>query len=450
MEPVTRKRGKSGEGSLSRRSALGETPEVWTLRLDLGPDPKTGKRRQPAATFKGSDREAAVALAAFVKIQREKAQEIPNTDAEAGNKSPSLPISRIPRSVQIPVDSVPKQVGEHGPTLNELFKAWVVAPAGNGKRKSLSTQYQDRHRYETHLAKPLGERLASSITSDEIWTVYSELGEAVSRKTGKPLSDTTLHRIHEVLRAIFYFGVRKKLITSTPFVDVRLVQPDLPDPTAPSKKAVMALMAYLKQHDLELFCAVNIAAVTGGRRSEIMALKFRDVDFGNKELIMSKGLIAVPHREKYVETKTKTGAVINDGVGIGDGLAEDLHDLYLAKLEMGLSTTNIMNCYIFSADKTGKKPWHPDTMTTRLREAQHSYWGGRRKITFKDLRTFVASDLVQKPGGLQIARDVLHHRTASTTLRHYLASDRKKNREATRGLADELRGTEEPIRKRLE
>jgi integrase len=363
---------------------------------------------QPSKTFKGPERSAVRELARFE-------QEVHD---------------RI---------SAEKTVG--GPTLDEIFELWIVAPARNGRSKSPSTQYQDRNRYMTYLAKRYGKRKAAGITADEIEAFYAELGQAVSAKTGTSLSETTIHRVHELFRAIFYFGKRKKLLTTTPFESVRLAQAPLADPSAPAKSDVMKLLEFLKENDLELFCAVNICAVTGARRSEVVALKFSDVNFSTEELKLTKGLIAVPGRSGLVETKTKTGEVINDGVGIGEDLNEALHNLMISKIGVqGIPDTRIKRSYIFSADATGRRPWHPDTMTSRLRRAQRSLWTASGKMTFKDLRTFVASELVQQPSGLQIARDVLRHKSAETTLRHYLAADKKKNREATRALASELAG----------
>jgi integrase len=351
-------------------------------------------------------------------------------------------VRELARFEQVIHDKISAEQAIGGPLLDELFKLWIVAPARNGRRKSPSTQYQDRNRYMTHLAKPFGERKAAGITAEEIEAFYAEMGQAISPKTGSALSETTIHRVHELLRAIFYFGKRKKILSTTPFETVRLAQAPLADPSAPAKSDVMKLLFFLKENDLELFCAVNICAVTGARRSEVVALKFSDINYSKEELKLSKGLIAVPGRAELVETNTKTGEVINDGIGIGSDLSAALHDLLIAKVEkQGIPHTRIQHSFIFSADATGRKPWHPDTMTSRLRMAQRSLWTASGKITFKDLRTFVASELVQQPQGLQIARDVLRHKSAETTLRHYLAADKKKNREATRALASELAGT---------
>jgi integrase len=200
---------------------------------------------------------------------------------------------------------------------------------------------------------------------------------------------------------------------------------------------VAALLAYLQQNDPELFCAVSIAAVIGARRSEIIGLRWDDFDPANDALRLTHGLIAVP-KQGRVETSTKTGETIAGGISIGADLSGALVRMKTRRLEEGVSPKKIGKTYIFAADKEGIRSWHPDTISTRLRKACEAAGEDRARITLKDLRTFVASELVQQPFGLQIARDVLRHTNVKTTLRHYLAAEKKRNREATGKLAGSL------------
>ena len=54
-------RGKYGAGSLRQRA-----PESWELRVNVGLDPATGRYRQRTKTFRGTEKQARRALAAFV------------------------------------------------------------------------------------------------------------------------------------------------------------------------------------------------------------------------------------------------------------------------------------------------------------------------------------------------------------------------------------------------
>ena len=385
-----------------RKEAHGNEKAVWTLRVSVIDE--NGKRSQPAITFRGSERDAKKELGKFETRVHEDAK-------------------------------LAREVG--GPKLDEVFEKWVDAPARNGRVKSASTRYQDTKRYEKHIQPQFGHRQMAGIEPDEIETFYHKLSFRVAGETQQPLSETTIHRIHEILQAVYNFALRKKLITNSPFAYIHRAQARLPDPSAPNKDAVVQLLAYLRQNDPELFCAVSTAAIIGARRSEIIALRFGDINFANATIRLTHGLIAVPGMG-MIETNTKTGEIIADGIGVGKLLQTTLTELRDQRLAQGVSPKKIASTFIFAADVEGKRPWHPDTISTRLRKACETAPGDAPAITLKDLRTFVASELVQQPFGLQIARDVLRHKSTTTTLRHYLAAEKKRNREATDRLAIDL------------
>ena len=384
------------------KEAHGKEKAVWRLRVSV--IDKDGKRLQPIETFHGSERDARRRLAEKEREERDKAAK-------------------------------EKEIG--GPILDDEFKLWVEAPARNGRAKSASTRYQDTKRYEKYIKPQFGHKQMAGIKPEEIETFYHKLSFHVAGETQRPLSETTIHRVHEIFQAIYNYTLRKGLIEKSPFASIHRAQVRLPDPSAPRMTDVAALLAYLQQNDPELFCAVSIAAVIGARRSEIIGLHWDDFDPANDALRLTHGLIAVP-KQGRVETSTKTGETIAGGISIGADLSAVLVRMKTRRLEEGVSPKKIGKTYIFAADKEGIRSWHPDTISTRLRKACEAAGQDRARITLKDLRTFVASELVQQPFGLQIARDVLRHTNVKTTLRHYLAAEKKRNREATGKLAGSL------------
>lgn len=389
-----------------RKEAHGKEKAVWTLRVSVTDE--EGKREQPSETFRGSERDARRRLAEYEREEREAAAQ-------------------------------KRKIG--GPKLDVVFKQWVEAPARNGRVKSASTRYQDTKRYEKHIKPQFGHRQMAGIKAEEIETFYHKLSFRVTGETQQPLSEITIHRVHEIFQAMYNFALRKRLIEVSPFTYIHRAQVRLPDPTAPNKLAVAELLAYLRNSDLELFCAVNIAAVTGARRSEIIGMRWGDIDLVNATIRLTHGLIAVPKTYEgggMIETNTKTGEIIADGLDVGQHLKTALTELRDHKFGEGVSPKKIASTFVFAADEEGKRPWHPDTMSSRLRKACEAKGGNAPAITLKDLRTFVASELVQQPFGLQLAKNVLRHKSSSTTLRHYLAAEKKRNREATGQLAEVL------------
>jgi integrase len=392
-----------------RKEAHGAEKAVWTLRVSAIDE--HGNRVQPAKTFRGIKSKA---WAEMVKYETEVHADIKRKIEELAQA---------------------QEVG--GPTLDEVFNLWVEAPARNGRVKSASTQYQDTKRYEKHIQPQFGHRQMAGIEPEEIETFYYKLSFRVTGEAQQPLSETTIHRVHEIFQAMYNYALRKKLIAVSPFTDIHRAQVRLADPSAPKKLAVAELLAHLRESDLELFCAVNICAVTGARRSEVISLRWGDIDLENATVRLTHGLIAVPGKG-MIETNTKTGEIVADGLDVGQHLKMALTEFRNQKFGKDVSPKKIAPTFVFAADDEGKRPWHPDTLSARLRKACEAKGGNAPTITLKDLRTFVASELSGQPFGLQLVKSVLRHRSSATTLRHYLAAEKKRNREATGQLAEVL------------
>ena len=289
---------------------------------------------------------------------------------------------------------------------------------GGGSRAEWSSEIGE-HTLSRHQALRKTHQTAvwpsadGGIKAEEIETFYHKLSFRVTGETQQPLSEITIHRVHEIFQAMYNFALRKRLIEVSPFTYIHRAQVRLPDPTAPNKLAVAELLAYLRNSDLELFCAVNIAAVTGARRSEIIGMRWGDIDLVNATIRLTHGLIAVPKTYEgggMIETNTKTGEIIADGLDVGQHLKTALTELRDHKFGEGVSPKKIASTFVFAADEEGKRPWHPDTMSSRLRKACEAKGGNAPAITLKDLRTFVASELVQQPFGLKLAKNVLRHK----------------------------------------
>ena len=181
-----------------------------------------------------------------------------------------------------------------------------------------------------------------------------------------------------------------------------------------------------------------MAATTGARRSELAALRWLDVRWQTKGtyVTLDKGLIRVPHRGP-LRTETKTGAAGAGRLKVDEVLSEVLKEQYLAHLK---ANDTDPRAFIFASDKAGQIPWHPDTFTSKIRRANDAIGRGQKskRITFKSLRAFTASELANQGKDVTTAQAVLRHKSPQTTLRHYSAARERNVREATEGVGEAL------------
>ena len=380
-------------------------PGVWTLRVELAP--RGGKRRWETSTFRGSKKGATKAL----------------------------------RELVAEVESRPeRKVGSDELTFSKLFDVWIVSPTSTGKSRAESTQYQERRRFLRHVAPEFGDRVVEDVERAEIKSFYKRLrseprdpGAGQATRGAKPLSSTSVARIHETLRAMCMWALEEDLLTTSPMIGVRKPSVPLPPPKAPTVKQVHSLLDYLLVEDLALWCAVRLAGTVGVRRSEVVALTWRDIDWDEGTVTIDKGLVAVPGRGR-VKTDTKTGVEGSAVLYLDKELLTRLHEWNLDQMERAEYKLNFR--YIFTDDPTGERGWHPDTITSRVAKARKKVRGAQ-DVTLKSLRAFTASEL-SKGTDMKTAQLVLRHKSELTTMRHYAAARASEAHQATRGLGNRL------------
>jgi integrase len=322
-------------------------------------------------------------------------------------------------------------------TFRYLFDNWIKGLSLTTDRvRAETTQYQERRRFERHVAPRFGDALIAKIEPVQIKRFYNEL--RTGGKDQKPLSTTSVARIHETLRAMCAWGVEMEMISDNPFQKVKRPKVVVPTPRPPESDAVGYLLNELWKNDRKLWLAVRLAATTGARRSELAALRWLDVRWQTKGtyVTLDKGLIRVPHRGP-LRTETKTGAAGAGRLKVDEVLSEGLKQQYLEHLK---ANDTDPRAFIFASDKAGQIPWHPDTFTSKIRRANDAIGRGQKskRITFKSLRAFTASELANQGRDVTTAQAVLRHKSPQTTLRHYSAARERSVREATEGVGEAL------------
>lgn len=213
-----------------------------------------------------------------------------------------------------------------------------------------------------------------------------------------------------------------------------------PNPRAPEMATVDRILATAAAFDPELLLLVRLGAVTAARRSELVALRWSDFDLDEGLVAIEAGQVVVPGPEKgkpnRVTTSTKTG---EGGVLLLDDTTIDMlrqHRRLQVEVARKLDI-ELPDGYVFAADETTEKAWHPDTLSARMRRLCDKV-PGAAGVSLKSLRAFVASELEAQGADLTTAQAVLRHRSAQTTARHYRVAREARVRSATRGLGERL------------
>jgi len=192
-------------------------------------------------------------------------------------------------------------------TLAEWIDRWVALlerqqDDGERRRRGL-VNARTIERYaellRCHVAPGLGQRSLQQIQASEIDDLYIKLE--------KKLAARTVHHVHTVLGACFKSAVRKGLIASSP-----IARAEAPSPGESERGMALdgdqlrTLLAGFK--DSVLFPIVAVAAFTGARRNEILALRWIDLDVGEKTLRIERAMDETKAAGRRLkEPKTRRG-----------------------------------------------------------------------------------------------------------------------------------------------
>jgi integrase len=246
LKTARRRRRPHGDGGIRQRGA-----HSWEIKVDLGPDPLTGKRRLRFKTVRGTKKEALTELAKL------------RTAPEA-SVSGSSPI-----------------------TVAAYLESWLAEHARH--RVSAKTFERYAELVHKHLAPALGAHQLAELAPQHLQRFYHAALTTPRRRVQgartveyPPLAAHTVKHLHRVLSQALKQAVRLRLLPRNPAEDV--------DPPRPQRREMRILdqaqtAALLKAAEASpIYMPVLLAVTTGMRRGECLALRWRDLDLGAGKL----------------------------------------------------------------------------------------------------------------------------------------------------------------------
>jgi integrase len=158
-----------------------------------------------------------------------------------------------------------------------------------------------------------------------------------------------------------------------------------------------------------------MAVSTGARRSQLLALRWGDIDLDRAAVAFTRALVLGPngpelrstktHRTYRVEVDRDTFDVLLDHRSFSDALAR----------REGIELTD--QAFLFSSQADGSRPWLPNWVTKRFVSARRA--AGLPHFRLHDLRHFMATQMLAAGVPIATVSQRLSHARASTTLNVY-------------------------------
>jgi integrase len=201
-------------------------------------------------------------------------------------------------------------------TLGQWVDHWVsIGCPGNKRRKQVGQRSLEGYAQllRKHVVPVLGSRPLQQLEASEIDRLYVLLGEKISARTG--------HHVHTVLGACFGAAVRTGKLAKNPMLRLAKVpSPDEADHgTVLEEEQLLALVRGFKGS--ALFSIVAVAAFTGARRNEILALRWDDLDIAKRTLRIERAVedtdtYGLRVKEPKTERGKRTIAIDTDLLGL--------------------------------------------------------------------------------------------------------------------------------------
>ena len=347
---------------------------AWELRVYLGRDPQSGTGQYASKTVRGTKREAQSALAAMV------------AEADRG--------------------LVAKTRG----TVAELLERWFEHAAPDFSPK---TVLETRGVLDRYLVPDLGSVQLAKLRADDLDRYYRRLREC--GRSGRPLAPATIKRIHGILRRALAQGVRWGWLPTNPASAATPPRVPVSDIKPPSPEQLARLFSTAVDTDPELATFVVTAAATGARRSELLAVRWRDIDLEVGSVTIGRAIVV--GIDGIVEKDTKTHAVRRVALDVTTTEALQRHRAVAEERATACGVELGADAFVFSPHPAGAAPWYPDSVSRAFGKLCRQ--AGCKGVRLHDLRHYVATRLLAAGVDVRTVAGRLGHRNASTTLNVY-------------------------------
>ena len=322
-------------------------------------------------------------------------------------------------------------VNVHGLTVGQYLENWIA-----GKRAlKPKTVALYRQVLDLYLIPHLGEIRLLELRPHHLDRFYASI--TIGRR-GRPLSSSSIRRIHAVLRSALGTAVKRRLIPYNPASHIELApeNPQRPTPWTPAQ-----CRAFLRhaEHD-RLSTLYRLLMATGMRRGEVVGLRWQDVDFDGRCLFVVQQITEVRGRLVVGTPKTRRGARV---VPLDDHTVDRLraHKEVQTLERVAWGSAWHDSGLVFTREDG--RPLRPEYVTRHFQRLAAE--AGLPVIRLHDLRHTNASIALAAGVDIKVVSDRLGHSTTAITADLYTHVNRNVGRAAADRIAEVLTAADETL-----
>ena len=297
--------------------------------------------------------------------------------------------------------------------FHELAEEWFEQYA----KLSLRSTTYERMKQLTHRIYPaIGHLRIDKITGRQLQAFVNSLAkDGANEKTGKPLAPKTIRHNLSFVSDVFSYAVKMDLLSDNPCSKVTIPKGELKEKQIYSQEEMELLLTRLSDEPIKYKAFFYLIAYSGFRRSEMLGLEWKDIDFEHNIICVRRTSNYTAERGTYTDTtKTKRS---QRTLKIADSIMDMLKEL---KAEQDEQALNCGDKWV-ETDRLYVK-WNGEPMQNGTPYFWLNEFCDKNNLPFYGLHSFrhlFASLLVNSGVDIVTVSGALGHSTVSTTSNVY-------------------------------
>jgi integrase len=319
-------------------------------------------------------------------------------------------------SLRMTINEASPTVDQRPISVSALIEHYILHElcAGDDEEaKSFATQRTNQDFLRLYIKPHWGEYKLREVRS----VAVEKWLKGLTKKGGEAYSRPTKAKVRNIMSAVFNHAIRYEFLPQgmNPITLVRQSAKRMRVPDVLDAAEVAALFTHLSQRDRVM---VLLDASTGLRRSELMGLKWLDVDFEQLEISVTRSVY------QSVVGRCKTEAS-RKPVPLDPWVAEEL------LMWKRVAPYNQADDWIFASPRTkGKRPYQPDMILQRGIRPAAVQAGITKRIGWHTFRHTFSTLLKAGGADVKVMQELLRHANSRITLDIYTQAMSPEKREA--------------------
>jgi len=315
-------------------------------------------------------------------------------------------------------------VGAEIETIESLMKYMLEAKSSQVRASTLESYERP---IQNHIIPGIGKIKVNKLTPRRLRSFYTSLQDE------KHLSNRSVELIHTLIHMGLKQAVADGIIAHNVADRVKPPRPDTQEASVWTLEQVIHFLDIAKREEPRYFIGFYLAAMTGMRKSEILALRWHDLNWDTNSLTVKQRLARVKRKPDFGPPKSKKSRRVID-------LTED--DMNELKRQQERQDRDRHNADTLYTDndlvlcKPDGRPLHPRTLDDAWYRALKA--SELPPITFHGLRHTHITLLLEQGENIKVISERAGHYAASFTMDKYAHVLPTIQRQAADHLSDRI------------